>query len=678
MPKRPIRADDLFRITFVGDAQFSPDGQRVLFSRKCLSQEKNKAITQLCVVDSQGHVVELTQGESGAAQGRWAPDGSSIAFISKREGVAAQIHLLPTSGGEAKALTNLPEGSIGEMKWSPDSRWLAITFRPALPETTSAAKKARDAANGSTPPLVTESIWYRLDGDGYFMEQRYEVMLVDAATGEAKTILKNPAQDNYSFDWAPNSKELAIAINTQKRPFAEPPNDQIFRVDLDGQSYMIPGLPKGEKSSVRWSPDGKWIAYAGDVDENDPWGTRNTRLWVVSADGGTPKNLFESVDYDLGASTLSDTKDASFGSSLDWLLDSRTIIAAFGWQGSAQILRATLDGEIEVLTEGNHTISYGSVHAATGRVAACYGHATMLGEVATVEQELGTGRWVPKVLTHFNGDFADEVEFVEPEEFWIDGTPNKDGSPSRVHGWVMKPVGYLPPRRYPAVLQIHGGPHAQYGWTFFHEMQLLAASGYVVVYTNPRGSKGYGEAHCREIQGDWGHKDWEDIESVTRWMQAQTYIHPGQMGVMGGSYGGYMTNWVVGHCNDYKAAITDRCVSNMVSMAMNSDFPFNKDGYFKGVAWGDLESIRELWRQSPIAYFDKVTTPMLIIHSEGDLRCNVEQGESVFCALQQQGVESRFVRYPSTTSHGMSRSGPPDLRLHRLGEILAWWDRFLK
>jgi dipeptidyl aminopeptidase/acylaminoacyl peptidase len=206
---------------------------------------------------------------------------------------------------------------------------------------------------------------------------------------------------------------------------------------------------------------------------------------------------------------------------------------------------------------------------------------------------------------------------------------------------------------------------------------MLAASGYVVVYSNPRGSKGYGEAHCAAIQGNWGDRDWVDVQAVTSFMKKHPNIDSKKMGVMGGSYGGYMTNWVIGHTKDFKAAITDRCVSNMVSMAGNSDFPFNKDGYFKGIAWGDLEDIRELWRQSPIAYFKGVTTPTLIIHSEGDLRCNVEQGEQVFTALQQQGIPSRFVRYPSSTSHGMSRSGPTDLRIHRLNEILAWWKRYL-
>ncbi len=256
-----------------------------------------------------------------------------------------------------------------------------------------------------------------------------------------------------------------------------------------------------------------------------------------------------------------------------------------------------------------------------------------------------------------------------PVETWIDST---DGG--KVHAWVLQPDGKGP---HPSVLQVHGGPHAQYGWTFFHEMQLLAASGYVVVYSNPRGSKGYGEKFCGAIKADWGNKDWEDVQAVTAWMQAQPFVNSKRLGIMGGSYGGYMTNWAIGHCKAYKAAITDRCVSNLVSMAGSSDFPLNPNAYFGGVAWGDIDDIKPLWRQSPIAYFKGVSTPTLVIHSEGDLRCNIEQSEQVFHALQMQNVPSRFVRYPKETSHGMSRGGPVDLRIHRLGEILGWWKTHL-
>ena len=680
MPKRPIEAEDLLKITFVGDAQISPDGSRVLFSKKIINA-KNKYITNLVSVDLEGRQVQWTQGEGGNAMGRWSPDSSTIAFISGRE-KSAQIHLISTSGGEAHKLTSLPEGSIGSMAWSPDGKWIAFTFREAMPQNTEVAKKDREAKGLSTPPIEIDDIWYRLDGDGYFAGQRFKVYAIEVETGKYATANKDGEfaplyagcpLGNYNFDWAPNSKELAVIHTANKRPMVDTPNDQIYRVDLSGQAWKLEGLPKGVKDAVKWSPNGKWLAYAGDVDENDPWGTRNMKVYAVSSEGGEVKNLSGHTDYDMATSTMSDTKDAGFNATLIWKPDNSGLFVQLGWHGETQLGQVSLDAKVEFLTEGNHAYGIGNASNDGTRVAAVYGHSTMLPEVVVIEPELGTGKMVPKMLTHFNGDFHSEIELSEPEEFWLDST---DGS--KLHGWVMKPIGYLAPKRYPAILEIHGGPHAQYGWAFFHEFQLLAAQGYVVVFTNPRGSKGYGEEYCGAIQGNWGTADWEDIQTVTRWMQHQPYIHPGQMGVMGGSYGGYMTNWVIGHCNDFAAAITDRCVSNMVSMAGNSDFPFNKNGYFKGTAWGNLEEIRELWRQSPIAYFESVSTPTLVIHSEGDLRCNVEQGEQVFSALQMQGVDSRFVRYPVSTSHGMSRSGPPDLRLHRLNEIVTWMDKYLK
>lgn len=677
MPKRPITAEDLLRITFVGDPQIHPEGTRVLFSHKTVN-DKNKYIANLFTVDLEGTLKQWTSGEGGAGHGRWSPDGSQIAFISGREGKKPQIFTIAADGGEARKLTSLPEGSVGGFRWSPDGTKIAFVFREAMPQWTEAAKKEREEKGLSTPPVEIDDVLYRLDGDGYFAGQRYKLYLCEVATGEHRELYSGAVDGYYSFDWSPNSQELIVAHTANKRPSVEVPNNQLYRVDLAGQSWQLEGLPRGTKGAVTWSPDGKSIAYCGDVDESDPWGTRNTRVYLVSADGGAPKDLTGETDYCMAVATLSDSKEASFDAVLEWAPDSSCLYVQVGWHGETQLGKVSLGGGVELLTEGKHSIAVGNVSKDGVRIAALVGDPTRLPEIAILEPELASGRMAPKVLTHLNEGFHDEIKLSEPEEFWLDSTPNKDGTPSKVHGWVMKPIDYLEPKRYPAVLEIHGGPHTQYGWAFFHEFQLLAAQGYVVVYTNPRGSKGYGEDYCGQIRGDWGNKDWEDVEVVTRWMQHQSYIHPGEMAVMGGSYGGYMTNWVIGHCKDYKVAITDRCVSNFVSMAGNSDFPFNKDGYFRGVAWGDHESIKELWRQSPIAYFENVTTPTLVIHSIGDLRCNIEQSEQVFTALQQQGVESRFVRYPVETSHGMSRNGPPDLRLHRLGEIVNWLGKYLK
>jgi acylaminoacyl-peptidase len=224
-------------------------------------------------------------------------------------------------------------------------------------------------------------------------------------------------------------------------------------------------------------------------------------------------------------------------------------------------------------------------------------------------------------------------------------------------------------------VQVHGGPHGQYGVAFFHEMQLLAAQGHVVAYGNPRGSKGYGRDHCAAIRGRWGTVDWEDVSDTIDFLRGLAGVDASRVGISGGSYGGYMTNWAIAHRRDLKAAITDRCVSNLLSFAGNSDFPIFPGEYWSGTTWDSPEA---LWASSPIRLFKGVRTPTLIIHSEGDLRCNVEQAEQVHAALCVQGVPTRFVRYPASTSHGMSRNGPPALRMHRLREILAWWDRWLR
>ncbi len=670
MSTRPISAEDLLSIVYVGDPQISPDGNRILFSRKVIAE--NKYQTHLWTVDREGVTQSWTSGLESVSHGRWSPDGHAIAFLANRAKKGLQIHLLPTTGGEARAVTSLAEGAIGRFLWSPNGKYFALTYRQNLPGTTDADKKAREVGNFSEPPLEIDNIWYRLDGDGYFGNQRFQLLVIDANNGTEVMRYSGDVQGNYEFDWSPDSTKLAVIHSASARPFSNPHDERVYLLDLQAKVTELSGQPQGHKSTPKWSPDGKWIAYSGNHDPHDSWGSSNSRLYVAPSAGGEPKELTAGTDFDLGVATLSDTQDAGFGANIFWHPNSQGIYAQIGWNGSMQLGWAPLGGQFNLLTEGNHTIALGSVSHDGQSLAVTFGHPTAPAEIALLQPELVTGRWTPKLLTSFNQALLSGLDLAVPTERLFPSTDN-----TKVHGWVFTPPNADDHSALPAVLQVHGGPHAQYGWAFFHEMQLLAAKGFVVVLSNPRGSKGYGEGHCMAIRGAWGGKDWEDVHAVTEWMKGQSFIDPKRIGIMGGSYGGYMTNWAIGHSKDYAVAITDRCVSNMVSMSGNSDFPFNQDKYFRGVAWGTLEEIRELWQQSPIAYFEGVTTPTLVIHSEGDLRCNVEQGEQIFTALQMQNVPSRFVRYPRSTFHGMSRSGPPDLRLHRLNEMLQWLGRWI-
>jgi len=675
-PKRPrkrhIAVDDIHNFQLVADPQISPDGQNVLFAKKHVG-DKNNYITNLWIVPTdKGEPRQFTSGgKDGHA--RWSPDGETIAFLSGREKPRPQIFTIPAAGGEATALTSLPEGSIGSLQWSPNGKQLAVSFRETEFERTDEAKKAREESGESIPARVIDDMFYRLDGDGYFNVARFALYIVDIETGTHRKLFDRDTIGWFTYDWSPNSKELVVACNTHRDALLKWWKHDLYRVDAKtGKARKLAGLPEGSKSTVKWSPDGKRIAFAGVIGK-ELWGVHNTRLYTCDTDGKNVRDLTGHAEYCLSATSISDTAEAVFEDVFTWSNDSRRVFMNFGWHGSTHIVsvdaKAT-GSNIVFHTKGRKTVSMGNFSSDGRQVALTVGDQTTLPEIAVGEFSGADGKLKIKTRTRFNAALLGELELSAPESHWIDST---DGA--KVQVWLMKPPGFKPKKKYPAVLEIHGGPHAQYGEAFFHEFQVLAAAGYVVVFSNPRGSKGYGEEHCAAIRGQWGQADWDDVQAVTAFMQQQPFIDSKKMGVMGGSYGGYMTNWVIGHTHDFAGAISDRCVSNLVSMVGSSDLPLVPGEYWDGNSWDNTEAI---WEQSPLKHFGNVKTPTLVIHSEGDLRCNIEQSEQVFAALKLRGIPTRLVRYPTTTSHGMSRQGPPDLRMHRLGQILEWWAKYLR
>jgi dipeptidyl aminopeptidase/acylaminoacyl peptidase len=290
------------------------------------------------------------------------------------------------------------------------------------------------------------------------------------------------------------------------------------------------------------------------------------------------------------------------------------------------------------------------------------------GEITTCPTELD-GEQDAVVHTDHNALLRKELQLGRTREIWY---RSHDGT--RVQGWLTLPPGFNPERRYPAILQIHGGPAAQYAFTFLHEMQFLAGRGYVVLYINPRGGTGRGETWAGAIEDGWGEIDYQDTMAAADWLQSQPFVNGKRMGICGGSYGGYMTNWVVGHTDRFRAAVTQRCVSNLETMFGTSDIGFTFDLEFPGYPWTNPELYRD---RSPIYYCENVKTPLLIIHSEQDLRCPTEQAEQMFVKLKVLGKKVEMVRFPEE-SHGLSRHGRPDRRLARLAWIERWFDQYLK
>ncbi|MFQ5793891.1 MAG: S9 family peptidase [Candidatus Bipolaricaulia bacterium] len=618
MSRRNITDEDLLRFKFVDDPQMSPDGNRVIFTVKTVDPEKNRYLSHLWIADLEtDEVRQFTHGEANDSLPRWSPDGRRIAFLRTRD-KRTQIWKIPADGGEAGPLTQSDEGKIGAPVWSPDGNRIAFTFRPTHSDWTQLALKERKESGKSNPPRIITRLHYRLDGTG-FLDLRQHIWICDAQTGEA---------------------------------------EQITDGDYDDYDPV-------------WSPGGKQIAYIGREIEDDPWVPRNDRLWAIPLQDGSANCLTHALDRPVTNVTISDTREVSSGGqSPIWSTDGTRLFFLASDQGSCHLYTVALDeGEPEPLTEGALEVAGFTIDREGERFAVLIGRPTQPPEVFVGSRQENSGLEF-RPLSRLNTPWLEEVRLSEPEEQWFDSF---DGT--KIQGWLLKPAEFDPNHRYPFLLYIHGGPHAQYGNTFFHEFQVHVARGYMVFYINPRGSMGYEENFAACIRGNWGDVDFKDIMAAADFAESLPYVDSNRMAVAGGSYGGYMTNWIVGHTDRFHCAITDRSVVNLHDFFGTCDFPGTVDGYWPGEAWDRPEN---RWEQSPLRYAANIQTPLLIIHSEGDLRCPIEQADHLFVALKRLKRDVVFVRYPQETSHGLSRSGPPDLRVDRLQRIADWLDRHLK
>jgi len=664
--KRSITAEDLYHFNLVTACEIAPDGANVVYSLQRVDRKTEKKYANLWLVSIQGgEGRQFTYGDQVDSQPHWSPDGKQIAFISNRkDSKQPQIYLIPTDGGEARLLTDM-KGEIGTFHWSADGRQIVCEFRKKDAETIERETDEQKKELGIVSRRI-QRVFYKLDGYGYLPKERGHIWIIDARTGKTKQLTDSEIYDEGDPCWSPDNKQIAFVSNRSSDPDFNSDEIDLFVLDVrSGQTRKIE-TPIGPKGFPSFSPDGHWIAYFGYEGKDLEW--RNTCLWVVPVDGSTPaRNLTEPFDFHISSHTINDT-GATGMLPPTWSKESQTIFFQVDRHGDTFLHAIGKDGSnLQTVVGGPGVVGHYSFDKSQSILAYFYGKMDDPVQIWTMKDG---DKKTAHPLTHLNRDLLNGIDLGEIEEVWFKGAAGND-----LQGWILKPPAFDPAKKYPSILEIHGGPQVQYGHYFMHEFYFLAAQGYVVYFCNPRGGQGYGEAHTKAIHNAWGTVDYDDLMVWTDLLAQKSYIDTTRMGVTGGSYGGYMTNWIIGHTQRFKAAVTQRSVSNMISMWGSSDFNWSFQKSFDDKA--PYESIEQLWKVSPMKYIGNAKTPTLVIHNQQDLRCAIEQSEQVFIALKKLGVPTEFVIFPDEP-HGLSRVGRTDRRIARLQSIAGWFERYLK
>lgn len=666
MAKHPITIDDLFKIKLVNDPQISPDGKTVAFGLTIPDLDKDKYDTHIWLVPSDGKrpPTQFTFGTGKDRAPRWSPDGKWIAFLSNRDDEKKeQMYVISLNGGEALRLTS-GDARPSPALWSPDGALIAYTAKVVTRESKSANGK-RDKSD----VLAYTRLGYKFDGEGFWDYGWRQIFVTSTSTlpHNAEGVQLTRGNFNHGAPcWSLDSKTIVFSANRSAN--AEETNiSDLWSVSARGGAIKRLTRRQGPTQAPSISPDGKWIAFVGH--DNEHKRVTQTDIYVMPARGGRAKKITASFDRDYGDSVLGDLRaSAHEGAAPVWSRDGRKVFFIATDHGASQVFAADVrDGRVSAVTRGAHQVYDFSYARKTGQFALAKSDPLNPNDIFACDQ---SGKM--KQLTRVNAELTNTWELSRPERFAFQSEGRT------VEGWILKPAGRKAAgtAKRPALLDIHGGPGTAFGYAFFHEMQALAAAGYAVIYTNPRGSTGCGDEFRRAVCADWGGGDYRDLMAATDFvLNKYAWINPRRLGVFGGSYGGYMTSWIITHTNRFRAAISERALNNWHSFSGTSDIGafFGPDAQIGFDIW---ENPDEHLKHSPIAHVANCKTPTLILHSEKDFRCPIEQGEQFYIALKKLHVPTEFVRFPDE-SHNLSRSGKPKHRQERLERMVAWWKRWL-
>ena len=634
----------VYRLATAGDPQVSPDGRRIVYSLAATDRESKQASSQLWVCDMDGgNPRRLTWSGKRDGGARWSPDGRQLAFVSDRVEKSG-IFVMPVDGGEARELTRHRQ-PVGDLAWSPDGRQIAYTtlYDPENPDEDEPPKDA------APPVRVTRRIDYKQDNRGYLNDKRSQVFVVDVESGARRMLTCDPVDHNFP-QWSPDGRRLAAQVPNRNGMCA-----QLAIIPAGPGELKLVGPEMGVVSTWSWSPSGDRIVFAGDTKQ-----TWQTDFFVYDVAADTLRRITDDLEClpEAGFPTIQPPAPPV------WLDDRRVLFHALRAGASGLYVLDLGDGSVELLHAWQALNVGMSVDAGRRYVVQAHASLAAIGEIAVFDRESGQA----SVISHHNEPLLTE----SPPATWEKLEVHRDGF--TIDAWVLRPPDFDPSRRYPVVLDVHGGPNGFYGYGFNPFQQLLATNGFVVVFANPRGSSSYGRSFTQQVTRDWGGEDFLDLMTIVDRVLDFPYADPARTGIWGYSYGGYMTAWTISQTHRFRAAVCGAPCFDLESMYGTSDISHT----FGDLQWGGPPHQDREWyaTHSPSNFAHNTRTPTLIIHGEADERCPIGQGEQMFVALKKAGCEVKFARYPGG-SHLFLRTGPPEHRQDVLARTLRWFKEHL-
>lgn len=651
-PAKPVfKPLDVFDLQWVADPQISPDGRNIAYVRMRLDIKTDKPRGVIWLTGVDGKHARPLSGADHNMNPRWSPDGTRIAYLGTSTDGSNQLFVYWVDSNVTTAISHFTESPLS-LAWSPDGRSLAFTM-PVKAERKPLKVELPDApkgANWAEPPKLIDRMVYRVDGEGYLPNSFSQLFVVAADGGAARQLTHGDYDHQGTPAWSADGKSVLIAANRRADADYEPIDTEIYRVDLSDGSIRALTDRRGPDYEPMVSPDGKRIAYLGFDDKR--LGYQATQLYVMDSDGTHSRSLTASLDRDAAAPR--------------WSGDGKQLVFQYDDHGSIKLAAIDLGGKMRILAgdlggaDITRPYTGGSFSlAANGRFA--YTKATSEAPAALAT---GTSAHDIATLTALSENLLRERTMGAVEEIAFDSSV--DGR--KIQGWIIKPPNFDPSVKYPLLLEIHGGPFASYGASFTAELELYAAAGYVVLYLNPRGSTGYGEEFADLIHHDYPDKDFDDLMSGVDTVVKKGHVDPKRLFVTGGSGGGVLTAWIVGHTDRFRAAVVVKPVINWASFVLTADMSnYFYRYWFDGYPW---DHVQEYWKRSPLAYVGNVHTPTMLMTGEVDYRTPSGEAEQFYEALKLRKIDTALVRVPNA-SHDISAR--PSLLIAKVSYILAWF-----